>query len=697
MDVNNDTINGLIQGGKQFEVPIWQRQYTWGEREHEQLWQDLREQHDQVGHDGPSTSGHFFGSVVLSPRDPAATGITHFLVIDGQQRLTTLMLLLCALRDIVAEGDEAAIDRFNDQYLLNKYATGQDRFRLLPTEEDRAAFQHWIHGLDDNGARDLISDSYRYSHRVITRLMANGDIDLGRLETAAVKRFEVVEITTQTGDNVHRIFQSLNGTGVALNQADLLRNHLFMLLPTKGTTVYEQVWRPMEQLVGVANLEGLARVDLLRRGDDIPRDRVYEAHQRLLTPIAADEDAVAERIGDLALRAGLYKRLIDPTAESDAETRAGLQRLARWGAQTTYPVLMLALDLRHRGLLDDEDLANAALLIESFLVRRQLNRIPTNALNRLFVQLIPRLPQDEAFVEVLHRELSRDRLYWPGDAEINEAVKTRPFFHIGRGNQRKLILERLERSFGHPEVIDFHEADLQIEHIMPQTLSPEWREHLEGLGQDPDIVHAELVHTLGNLTLTAFNGTLSNNPFERKAQIYEASHLELNRALPENEVWGRDQILARAETLAQQVAAVWPAPVPGVISETTDGFDWSRVDAAIAATPPGSWTTYGDLAEVGGTGAAAVGQYVANLNADTNAYRVLTSDGSVSSNFRWADQNDRGDVHEVLAAEGLKFDSDGRAHADQHLSAAALAGIIDESEDTLSDETGLDRGVADLG
>ena len=180
----------------------------------------------------------------------------------------------------------------------------------------------------------------------------------------------MVEITTQEGDNVHRIFQSLNGTGVRLSQADLLRNHLFMLLRSRAEDVYESVWRPMEQLVGVANLEGLARIDLMRRGEVVALDDVYAKHQELLTPIALDEDAVEARVRDLALRAEFYKRLIDPSAEPDLGARAGLQRLARWGAQTSYPVLMMAMDLRHRGILGDADIAQAVALIESFLVRR---------------------------------------------------------------------------------------------------------------------------------------------------------------------------------------------------------------------------------------------------------------------------------------------------------------------------------------
>jgi len=327
-------------------------------------------------------------------------------------------------------------------------------------------------------------------------------------------------------------------------------------------------------------------------------------------------------------------------------------------------------------VIDDAGLRRVVALLESFFVRRQLARIPTNALNRVFVQLIDHLPDDGTFVEALHRELFRDRLYWPSDDAVRQAVRTQPFFHIGRWHQRKLILERLERSFGHPEVINFQESQLQIEHIMPQTLSGEWRQHLTDLGLDPDIVHPELVHTLGNLTLTAFNGTLSNNPFDRKQDIYGASHLEMNKALVEDEAWGEEQILARADLLAEKIIQIWVAPVPGVTSSSA-GFDWSRVDAAIEAIAPGRWTSYGALAELAGTGAQAVGNYITSIDDESNAYRVLTSDGEPSPSFRWWEEGDERAVREVLVAEGVTFDEAGRAAEGQWLSPEALSALID--------------------
>ena len=693
MYVQNATLKDLVQGEKQFRVPIWQRQYTWRAPQHEQLWHDLAEQYEHlVADDGAVAAGHFLGSFVLSPVDPNAAGLQTFLVIDGQQRLTSLMVVLCALRDIAADSEPAVVERFDKLYLFNEFQEGPGRYRLQPTEEDRSSFQARFERAPDNGARDLISDAYRfYVHHLRDLRDRDQTFDVRLFERAIVERMAIVEITTQHGDNAHRIFQSLNGTGVELNQADLLRNYIFMLLPTRAESVYEQVWRPMETLLGVDNLTGLARVDLLRRGQDVARDDVYAYHQRRLDPISHDEEQVEEHVRDLALRASHYKRLIDPAAEPDGELAAGLRRLARWGAQTSHPVLMVAYDLHERGEIEVEELRRVVALIESFLVRRQLARIPTNALNRVFVQLIEHLPSGPGFADALHRELSRERLYWPDDSAVRDAVKSQPFFHIGRWHQRKMILERLERSFDHPEPINFDEANLQIEHVMPQTLSAEWREELESLGQDPEEVHGEFVHTLGNLTLTAFNGTLSNNPFERKREIYGDSHLELNRALHENKAWGRDQILARAEGLASQISEIWDAPLSSVPDATTRGFDWSRVEAAIAAIPVGRWTTYGDLAELAGTAAQPVGNYIMGLPAGSNGYRVLSAEGAISPYFQWTDPNETRDVRDVLGAEGIEF-SDDRATDALRITSEELASLIDDVGDG---DSSLDEPAVD--
>jgi alkylated DNA nucleotide flippase Atl1 len=685
VQVRETNLKQLVQGEKQFRVPLWQRRYTWRITDHRLLWRDILEQY-ALASDGAAagSSGHFLGSIVLSPLPYAASDAAPFLIVDGQQRLTTLMLLLAAIRDASAKTDPQAIERYNELYLINKFQQGESYFRLAPTQADRPSFFACIRRSPGSGGPDLIGQAYRFFRSHIELLGPDDEpLDLDRLTAVVVERLAVVDITTGHGDNAHRIFQSLNATGVNLTQADLLRNLIFMLLPARAGRVYDEVWRPMERLIGFDNLEGLARGDLQRRGIDVAVDDVFRRHQDRLETMPGGEEAIEQAVRDLALRARHYKQIIDPSAEPDPQVRAGLLRLRRWGAQTSYPVLMTAYDLRDRGLLTVEGMREVVSCIESFLVRRQLAGIPTNALNRLFVQFVAQLPDDGSFPEAVRRELSRPRRYWPTDQQLREAIRSRAFYFSGRGPQRKLILERLEQSYGHPEQIDFDNTSLTIEHVLPQTLSQEWRAHLVGLGQDPDEVHQRLVHTLGNLTLTAFNGTLSNNPFERKRQIYSGSHLELNRGLAEQHAWGDEEILARADELADHAITIWPSPLPGV-AEQPSGFNWSRINAAVAAIPLGRWTTYGEIAQLGGTAAMPVGQYIANTAGIDNAYRVLGSDGKPRPDFHWDDPDDHRDPIDVLKADGIRFTASGSADPAQRIAGADLAALIEVlDEDTI--------------
>jgi hypothetical protein len=411
------------------------------------------------------------------------------------------MLALCAIRDARATNEPEMRDRYNEVYLVNKWEKGQLRYRLLPTQADRPAFFACVDATAGRGGVDNIGGAYRF---FASRLAGEPGLDLERLTHAIVQRLSFVDITTGQQDNAHRIFESLNATGVGLTQADLLRNYLFMLLPTRSDEVYEQVWRLMEQVVGFENLEGLARVDLQRRGMDVTTDDVYRLHQKRLEPISHDEGKVEQEIRDLAQRARHYRCLIDPATEQDAVIRDSLQWLRRWGAQTVYPLLMHLYDLREQGQCTVEQMRQSLAYIESFLVRRHLTGVSPKALNRLFIQLIGQLDTDGNIADAMRHALSHDRYYWATDDEVRSAVRSRNFYFAGRWEQKFVILQRLEESYQDPEMVDFGKADLSIEHILPQTLSDEWREHLAQLGQDADTVRDELVHTLGNLTLTAY-------------------------------------------------------------------------------------------------------------------------------------------------------------------------------------------------
>jgi alkylated DNA nucleotide flippase Atl1 len=684
LQVGESTLKTLIEGQKQFQVPLYQRHYAWGTSQLSQLWEDVLEQYDLLtpGEDGATADTaptHFLGSMVLAPSPMMpAHGVTPFIVIDGQQRLTTLLIALCALRDHASGQDPQVVERFNELYLINKYASGLAHYRLVPTQSDRNAFFACVE--PDASKRDGgIGHAYRFFLTQLTQPGPdNQQLDTRLLETVLWERMQFVAITASASDNVHRIFESLNDRGVRLTQADLLRNYVFMLLPTKSEDVYKNVWRPMQDSLTATQLETLVFVDLIWRGKTtIKRPDIYRAQQERLRPFEGDEAAIEAEVKELARRARFFRRIVQPATEPHRGIRAALQRLDRWGASTTYPLLMYLYDRWDKGDCTADEVEAALSYVESFLIRRMIAGVRTNNLNRIFSVLIPQLPPNLPTAEGVRHALSGERKYWPSDRRLREAFRSQPFYFQGRQEQKMLIFQRLEESYGHAEPIDWEAAALSIEHIMPQTLSDAWRSALAADGDNADAVHEELLHTLGNLTVTAYNGHLSNNPIERKQEILQGSHLELNRAIRPDGRWSRDEILARAEELADKAIALWASPIPGV-EEPAGGRDWSRLDAALAALPNGAWTTYGDLAELIGSHQVPVGQHVATTRGVLNAHRVLKADGRVAEEFRWTDPADTRDIHDVLAAEGIRFGADRRADPSQRLRAEELAGLIDD-------------------
>jgi len=351
---------------------------------------------------------------------------------------------------------------------------------------------------------------------------------------------------------------------------------------------------------------------------------------------------------------------------------------------------MFLYEKRDEGVIDDDQFGVALLNVESFLVRRLLVGVQSRNLNRIFIQLVIYLRQhpEEPILEAVRYQLSTERKYWASDDDVRTAARRRTFYQFGRALQRRMVLERLEESYGHKEQGELAVLQVSVEHIMPQSLSVEWAEMLKSSGEDPGQVHRELVHTLGNLTLSGYNSELSNIPFERKQQIYEASHLSLNKDLTNQGSWGRAEVEARADELAEMAISIWPGPVPGA-SEPGGTFDWSRVHVAIASIPDGCWTTYGDLAVLGGTSAQAVGNHIAALPSILKAYRVLTAEGKISEGFRWYSPSDTRDPQKVLGAEGITFSDDGRADPGRRASSDDLLSLVGQLdlEDLIEGET----------
>ncbi|SNX58056.1 uncharacterized protein with ParB-like and HNH nuclease domain [Streptomyces sp. TLI_55] len=685
----------LVQGrAQQFQVPLYQRTYSWTEKQLRQLWSDILEQAELIER-GEQANTHFLGSVVLAPSPQNDATFSRWLVVDGQQRLTTLSLALAAIRDHVKDAEPRQAERIDEQYLINKWQTGIDHFRLLPTQADRTQFAAHIRGPLTEQVGSSVATAYSFFRRKLVEAAdPSAPQDVFRIEQAITSRLTLVAVTAQPGDNVHRIFESLNNTGLKLSQADLLRNYLFMKLTTRGEHVYETYWLPLQDSLSNEELEQLMWLQLVLDGDDrVRRQDLYAAQQQRFERGEASEKEIEDYIRELHSRAAVFRRLLHPEEEPDAAVRAHLHRLNAWQAQVTYPALMLLLDRRARGDLDSADTARAMSYIESFLVRRMICRVPTNNLNRIFQSVPGQLPLDAPVADGLHQLLSSENRFWPDDVELREKIRKAPFYQFGRSQQRKVVLQRLEESYEHPEPVDFAAAQLTIEHVMPQSPGDEWLEMLEeeaADGESAKDLHSRLQHTLGNLTLTAVNSELSNHPFERKQGLLHGSHLEMNRRIAATERWGAKEILARADELADRAVSLWPAPLRGV-GRAERSRDWHLAHQVLAALPHGTWTSYGDLAAFLGSGAQAVGNHVANTPGVVGAYRVLTSEGKVSEGFRWTSDDEDDDVRSRLAAEGVRFTVTGAADPAQRLTADDLALLVTEDDDRAEAEDTAQR------
>lgn len=685
----------LLEGSKQYQVPLYQRTYSWTKTQLQRLWEDITKLAEDRAED-PSVT-HFIGSLVLAPSPSnGPAGVQEFLVVDGQQRLTTLSILLCAIREHrAAHENPEHRDRINQQYLINKWKPEQHRLKLVPTQADRAAYLACLDATPQAGGNDPVGVAYRFFR---AKLVAAGDFDdiadIERIEDAVISGLALVSVTAQHGDNAHRIFESLNNTGLRLTQGDLLRNYLFMRLPTRGEAVYNSLWLPLQRQLGSNgsnDLELLFWLDLVQQDSRVKQTDIYAGQQARLDRMRTEEEIEAE-VARFSRLGGLLTTILDPSGEDDPQVRNRLRRLNAWGSTTAHPLLLHLLDRRDAGSATSEQIARAMLYVESLFVRRLLTGRATNNLNRILPAAVTEMSKDLPVDEAVRAYLATGRKYYATDSAVRAAVRGIPFYLNGRPNQRSLVLQWLEESYGNKEPVDL--TSLTIEHIMPQTPTSEWRRMLrEDLTQDEDVtqVYEALLHTLGNLTLTGYNATLSNSPFDIKREQLANSGLRMNQEVAQHERWGRSQIHSRADALADRIISIWPGPVTAT-ADRDSSAPWDILDKVLAELPAGSWTTYGDLAALIGSHPVPVGQRLASTPAP-NAHRVLQAEGTVSPGFRWLDPARMDDPRDLLRGEGVGFDEQGRANPSQRLRIEELARVAGiESEDLLETLTELTAG-----
>lgn len=555
MKATGTLFSNLLQGQQHFVVPLFQRPYTWNEKNWKTLFDDVME----VYEDGFEES-HFMGSIVTKSLGATPEGVSPFLIIDGQQRLTTVTLLLAALRDVIVETAPNLSDKIQKLYLTNEFAPDVHRYKVLPTQADRASYRAIVdepteaEGKSGGADKSLPQRAYEYFLKRLRNDEIEGEpLDPTRLEQVLVGKLEVVSITLEDTDNEYRIFESLNGTGTPLAQADLIRNYFFMRSPVQEhEDLYHGVWLPIQDSLGGA-LDLFFRHAYMSDGQFVRGSDVYQAWQTRLDPVPAHD--LGDRMRHLAAEARNYRKLLAPTEEPDTLVSRGLSRLNRWGGQTSYPFLLNAYRLYDSGEIDAQEFAEVLEIIESFLVRRMFARTHPGQLNRLFLRLYHQLPEGSNLAEGTRAVLSEPSRRWPRDDTFREAVQQLPFYTDGRPEQRRLVLETIEESYGTKEPVDL--SALTIEHIMPQTLTEEW---VRNLGEFAEERHREMVHRIGNLTLTGYNPELSNSPFDVKRKKLAESNVAMNKEIAREEEWGFAQIEERGRRLAERALALWPGP-----------------------------------------------------------------------------------------------------------------------------------------
>ncbi|WP_205324480.1 DUF262 domain-containing protein [Glycomyces sp. YM15] len=690
MKASEDNLFDLIgRDRQQYQVPLYQRVYSWGTKQLGTLWKDILSQAESMAADSGSPN-HFLGAVVLATSPLTEARFPRYIVVDGQQRLTTLTIALAALRDYQeASGDSDARARINAEFLLNTRSEGDDRFRLIPTQQDREAYRAVMLGLHHPDEGSAITRAYRFFMQKLAAVDDPADpYDIFHIEKVIGERLNLVSITVGADENAHRIYESLNNTGLRLSQADLLKNYLFMRLGEVADQVHRDHWQPIESVLDTrsSDEDQLSRLLLLQMallGVENPRaEDLYSEQVKWFARNGEDHDTIIRYVEQLNRRSHLFALMIHPRREPDRVVSEHLHRLRQWGATTAEPAMLYLLDQRDAGAITSEQVARGLALIESFLVRRMIAWVPTHSLNRIFLALPSQLAAEPSPIDGIHRLLSAKRRYWPTDAEIREQFQLSPFYQRGRGSQRRYILQYLEESYGHPEPVNFASTQYTIEHVLPQKPSEDWFNQLAaecGEDETPEDLHQSLVHTIGNLTLTAMNADLSNHPFKRKRQIFDLSHLEANREIAEAPKWGAAEIRARADDLADRAIRIWPAPLAGV-GEATRRRDWQKMHEVLAALPHASWTSYGAVARLIGSAAQAVGSHLKENPSIFNAHRVLIAEGKVAEGFRYADGSGAEKAREHLEADGIRFSEAGIADRRQYLGADDLAALLDPAD-----------------
>lgn len=552
----------FLKKSPQFVIPIYQRTYSWTEKECRQLWEDVvrcgRNDHIPV---------HFIGSIVYV--ESGLSQVTHqapLLVIDGQQRLTTVSLLLTALAEAVGETEpfEGFSQRkIRNYFLLNPEEIGERHFKLLLSQTDKDTLTALVgkHPQPDNHSL-RVSENYAAFQKWIKSDVVN----LPTLCKGLAKLVVVDIALNRDQDNPQLIFESMNSTGKELSQADLIRNFILMgLEPALQTRLYEQFWRPIEMDFGQeaygTHFDGFMRHYLTVMSGEIPNtNAVYDAfktHARETRAGAVSDDSHVEMLVSTIRDYSRYFCAMALGKEIDHELSRAFHDLRELKVDVAYPFLLELYRDYATQYLSKSDFVSAVRWVEAYVFRRAVCAIPTNSMNKTFATFSKALKKDRYLESIAaHFLLLPSYRRFPSDDEYVRDIQTRDLYNF---RSRSYWLRRFE-NHGRKEVVPVDEYT--VEHILPQNenLNTAWQ---ESLGAEWKRIQQTWLHTLGNLTLTGYNSEYSDRPFIVKRDMdggFRQSPLKVNQGLGQVHVWDESAIIERAKRLAKLAVQVWESP-----------------------------------------------------------------------------------------------------------------------------------------
>ena len=552
-----------------FAIPVYQRNYDWAKTQCAQLFKDIL----AVGAD-ETQSGHFIGSIVYVHDDVhAVAALQEFTIIDGQQRLTTLTLIYIAIyRHFLAAGEDREAQRIYKTYLINEFAEDAEKLKLKPTDNNKAALAQMMdpqEAVKVSGYSRLIENFRFFQSRIDASNVATVLKGLSKL------LFVNIALDRQK-DNPQRIFESLNSTGLELSQADLIRNYILMGLPRREQEqVFRKFWEPIERNarnleVNESRLSDFIRDYLTLKQKDIPNKGAVYAKFKERFPVPSSPELM-EALNEIRDLSNVYARLLNPDMETDAVISRELGYIRTLEINVSYPFLMPVYRDFQSGVIVRDEFAAVLQLVQSYVWRRAILGLPTNALNKIFMGLYDRVELEDYLKSVQRALMQRGGTQrFPRDPEVLAVLKEKDMYSM-KGRTRTYFFDRLE-NHNNREIVDVTVPGITIEHIFPQKPDPEWRNTVDE--DDFAAMGEQHLNTIGNLTLSGNNGRLGNKTFAEKRDMnhdggeqgYRFSRLWLNRDLQTLDHWNVAQVEARAERIALRFLEVWPAPSVDVLA-----------------------------------------------------------------------------------------------------------------------------------